>query len=156
MNSKSPFLPRTFSLQKNSKYTNWTLKARELFFAKNQSFQTMKTECFAKSHFQLCFTVLWFCTFAKNAVELLVHFGQRDNFWSYREYFITRLVKSTKRKWVVTLYSIMYMICIPLSFDDKVPIFSSTFSIIKAVRTNIGSGGCVVYTARNSSSFIHR
>ena len=145
MRSKSPFLLRTFSLQKIQSTIQIGLWKQENFFAQNQSFQTMKTERFAKSNFQLCFSVLWFCTFAKkNAVELVVHFGQRDNFWSYREYFITRLVKSTKRKWVVTLYSIMYMICIPLSFDDKVPVFSSTFSIIKAVRTNIGSGGCVV------------
>ena len=40
-------------------------ESKRTFFAQNQSFQTMKTECFAKSHFQLCFTVLWFCTFAK-------------------------------------------------------------------------------------------
>ena len=109
--SNSLFLPRTFSSQKIQSIQIGLWKQEKFFFAQNQSFQTMKTECFAKSHFQLCFTVLWFCTFAKNAVELLVHFGQRDNFWSHREYFITRLVKSTKRKWVVTLYSIMYMIC---------------------------------------------
>ena len=123
-------------------------ESKRTFFCKEPKFSDHEDRMFCKVPFSTLFhsfMVLYICK--KNAVELLVHFGQRDNFWSYREYFITRLVKSTKRKWVVTLYSIMYMICIPLSFDDKVPVFSSTFSIIKAVRTNIGSGGCVVRDA---------
>ena len=99
-------------LAKNSKYTNWTLKARELFFCTEPKFPDHEDRMFCKVPFSTLFhsfMVLYICK--KNAAELLVHFGQRDNFWSHRVYFITKLVKSTKRKWVVTLYSIMYMIC---------------------------------------------
>ena len=98
-------IPKTFSLQKiQSTYTNWTLKARELFLHRTKVSRPWRQNVLQSPIFNFVSQFYGFVHLQKNAVELLVHFGQR-------EYFITRLVKSTKRKWVVTLYSIMYMIC---------------------------------------------